>query len=216
MEYKCKKELDEKYQVEASFYKLDINGEEKQCRRVADIKAKEGTYEKIDAYFVKMNPGGCKPNEEDEIVDDADYKTMILRKVNSDATMVRVMNIMNELGWHYVRMLNVSDIREGKSEEAKRTLRDAINNGQHEHCIFSHERRNELEELTKEDAIYVVACGCSDEVALYFSLYVEEYLKDKTLIGVKNEQGRYKHIKPSVKESQIKIAEDLIKQIKAN
>lgn len=212
MEYRYKRELEKEYKVEASFYYRDIDEEKILCRRVADVKKEGHDDAKIDAYFILMNPGSCKIYDASIVAKDESGE-IIMAESKPDATMVRIMNIMQELDFKHIRILNMSDVVSGNSAKAEASIDKLIERGYDEHCIFSEKRREELKELTKEEAVYVAAWGCSDKIS-YYSPYAMEYFKDKKLVGVYNGVGKYKHIKPPNKNLQIALAEQIIEQIK--
>ena len=108
MKYIYKRDLDKLYEVKASFYRRRINGMVIVCRRAADIIRRDCESEEVDAYFIMMNPGSCKLKDEDKITENEKEEIEFIN-ATSDATMARVMNIMEELGWKYVRILNLSD-----------------------------------------------------------------------------------------------------------
>lgn len=214
MKYMCKRELDKIYKVEASFYYRIFEDEQLLCRRVADIKKRNGEASTIDAYFVMMNPGSCKVKKEYEhkIGRNESVETEFIDS-DSDATMARVMNIMQEMDWQYIRMINISDFVNGNSESANKRVAMFIEKSYDAHCIFSENRRKELVELTKDDAVFIKAWGCSKEIH-YYAQYALDFLKDKRTIGIDNGEGRYLHIKPPRKDLQVSIATQLIEQIK--
>lgn len=213
MEYKYKGELEAKYKVEASFYYRNIGEEQVLCRRAANIKKINCENEPLDAYFVMMNPGKCKCIDVSQIAKNENME-FSFSPSRADPTMVRIMNIMDELGWKNIRIINISDIVEPDSKKVRIKVSDIIKNGYHAHCVFSEERRDELEYLTKENAVYVMAFGVSKEINYYVPLCMK-YLENKNCVGAKNKYGQYLHIRPTLKENQIKVAEQIIEQINA-
>lgn len=214
MEFINKRDLDQQYTVKASFYYRNIGGEQVLCRRAADIKSIDYKDEAIDAYFVMMNPGKCKSYDVTKVakVEDND---VIFVEASSDHTMARVMNIMKELRWKYIRILNVSDIVDPNSGRAKAKIKKIIENGYDEHCIFAESRREELDSLTREDAVYIISWGTGKELNCYKKLAMG-YLKDKRYIGVQNKSGQYYHIKPrkNVNINPMIVAEKIIEQVR--
>ena len=213
MKYICKRELDKLYEVKASFYRRQINGKNIVCRRAADIMKRGCESEVIDAYFIMMNPGSCKLKDENKIAEN-ENEEMEFIDAKSDATMARVMNIMEELGWKYVRMLNLSDFVDGNSQTATKRVAGFTDDEFDGHSIFSKARRSELLELTKIDALYIKAWGCSKSIN-YYAPYALEFLEGKQSVGAKNGELNFLHIKPPMVKQQVEIADKLISQIKA-
>ncbi|MCI7066028.1 MAG: hypothetical protein MR953_00120 [Butyrivibrio crossotus] len=210
MEFIYKRELDKRYAVKASFYYRNIDGEQVLCRRAADIKSIDYKDESIDAYFIMMNPGKCKSYDVTKVAKDEEADVFFSEAI-SDPTMARVMNIMKELGWKYIRILNMSDIVEPNSPSANAKIKKIIEQGYYEHCIFAESRREELDSLTKQDAVYVISWGTSEEINYYVPLAMS-YLEGKTYIGAQNKCGKYYHVKLRGKENQISVAEQIIEQ----
>lgn len=210
MEFIYKRELDKRYAVKASFYYRNIDGEQVLCRRAADIKSIDYKDESIDAYFIMMNPGKCKSYDVTKVAKDEEADVFFSEAI-SDPTMARVMNIMKELGWKYIRILNMSDIVEPNSPSANAKIKKIIEQGYYEHCIFAESRREELDSLTKQDAVYVISWSTSEEINYYVPLAMS-YLEGKTYIGAQNKCGKYYHVKLRGKENQISVAEQIIEQ----
>ena len=210
MKFIYKRDLDQQYTVKASFYYRNIGGEQVLCRRAADIKSIDYKDESIDAYFIMMNPGKCKSYDGTKVAKDEEADVFFSEAI-SDPTMARVMNIMKELGWKYIRILNMSDIVEPNSPSANAKIKKIIEQGYDEHCIFAESRREELERLTKDDAVYVISWGTSEEINYYVPLAMR-YLEGKTYIGAQNKCGKYYHVKLRGKENQISVAEQIIEQ----
>lgn len=210
MEFIYKRDLDQQYTVKASFYYRNIDGEQVLCRRAADIKSIDYKDETVAAYFIMMNPGKCKSYDVTRIIK-GENDDVIFGEATSDPTMARVMNIMKELGWKYIRILNMSDIVEPNSPSANAKIKKIIEQGYNEHCIFVESRREELDSLTKEDAVYVLSWSTGEEINHYVSLAMR-FLEGKTYIGVQNKCGKYYHVKLRGKENQIRVAEQIIEQ----
>ena len=197
MEFIYKRELDKRYAVKASFYYRNIDGEQVLCRRAADIKSIDYKDESIDAYFIMMNPGKCKSYDVTKVAKDEEADVFFSEAI-SDPTMARVMNIM-------------TDIVEPNSPSANAKIKKIIEQGYYEHCIFAESRREELDSLTKQDAVYVISWGTSEEINYYVPLAMS-YLEGKTYIGAQNKCGKYYHVKLRGKENQISVAEQIIEQ----
>ena len=212
MEFIYKRDLDQQYTVKASFYYRNIDGEQVLCRRAADIKSIDYKDEAIDAYFIMMNPGKCKSYDVTEVAKGEEDDVIFVEAI-SDSTMARVMNIMKELGWKYIRIFNMSDIVEPNSPSANAKIKKIIEQGYDEHCIFVESRREELDSLTKEDAVYVISWGTSEEINYYVPLAMR-YLEGKRYIGAQNKCGKYYHVKLRGKENQISVAEQIIEQVR--
>lgn len=164
------------YDVRGSFYNLDhpscapLN-----CRNGLDIFTKNSYNQPLletlpDALFVMMNPGSSRPWERDyeppvykvrQIVDKGEVP-YVWTKAQPDITQYQIMRVMKHMGWSYVRVSNLSDIRCPKSLVFRDTLkaRSGADPGQL-HCIFSENRRQELEKVLqlRTGATIVVAWG---------------------------------------------------------
>lgn len=105
------KELEEEFNISGLFYTLG----KRDCRKYLNIKRKNTPLEKPDLMVIMMNPGGAAPlNKEDSL----DQEVAAV----PDKTQYQIMKLMNILGFSYVRVLNLSDLREAKSKEFRKKL----------------------------------------------------------------------------------------------
>lgn len=125
------------------------------------------SFHKPDALIIMMNPGSSKPqylnNGQDKVcvenfmIDLFNTKRVLARP---DDTQYRVMKVMEEMNWYYVRVINLSDIRElHNSKLLSRIKSFETKSLSCVHSIFSPNRRSELTDAMKikEDAPTILA-----------------------------------------------------------
>ena len=106
-------ELRKTYEVKASFYKKnDVT-----FRNYADIIRKGYKEDKIDAYIIMMNPGGCKPANKIEYIA-ISPETSVYIPASDDPAQRKVMQIMDNTNFNKVRILNLFDCKEPDSNKA--------------------------------------------------------------------------------------------------
>ncbi len=104
------------------------------CRRVLNIHRKDHEQAELpDAVVIMMNPGGSKPHDDNVINEPV--------KTCPDKTQNQVMRLMNKFQWNFVRVINLSDLREAKSRRFYRLIRPDRDLS---HSIFHETRRPEL------------------------------------------------------------------------
>lgn len=207
-------ELGKTYEVKASFYKKnDVT-----FRNYADIIRKGYNEDKIDAYIIMMNPGGCKPVN--KIEDSAmSPETAIYINASDDKAQRRVMQIMDNTNFNKVRILNLFDCKEPDSNKAAQMVSE---NYGFPISIFSHERRDELNKLTKDDAPYIVAYTVTGLVE--YKKLALKFLVDKKVYGVKKDNNdlSYYYLSPRSNPkipnrlTAEEIITDIVFQIKSN
>lgn len=207
-------DLRKTYEVKASFYKKnDVT-----FRNYADIIRKGYKEDKIDAYIIMMNPGSCKPVN--KIEDSAmSPETAIYINASDDKAQRRVMQIMDNTNFNKVRILNLFDCKEPDSNKAAQM---ASENYGFPISIFSHERRDELNKFTKDDAPYIVAYTVTGLVE--YKKLALKFLVDKKVYGVKKDNNDllYYYLSPRSNPkipnrlTAEEIITDIVFQIKSN
>lgn len=205
-------ELKRDYSVFASFYTIIIEDVgEYICRNVCDIRRKDTCFEKnvLDAYFIMMNPGSCHTINGEYIIDKtrkSDSLEMI--ECNPDPAQYQIMKLMDNKGWNYVRILNLSDIIMGDSSQFRVLLKNISTDS---HSVFSNSRQEELDELINENARIVAAWSCSKEIK-NLAILCKERLKDRVFYGISFDKEKiyYKYIKPQLQTQRVQILKDLL------
>lgn len=202
-------ELRKTYEVKASFYKKnDVT-----FRNYADIIRKGYKEDKIDAYIIMMNPGSCKPINDEDLKNSSSPESAIYIDAKNDRAQKRVMQLMDNTNFNKVRILNLFDCKEPKSSKAAQMANEdygfSIN-------IFSHARKDELNKLTKDNVPYIVAYGLNGLVA--FKKLALEFLANKKVYGIKkyNNDLLYYYLSPFKEIDAQKIITEIVSQIKSN
>lgn len=202
-------ELRKTYEVKASFYKKnDVT-----FRNYADIIRKGYKEDKIDAYIIMMNPGSCKPINDEDLKNSSSPESAIYIDAKNDRAQKRVMQLMDNTNFNKVRILNLFDCKEPKSSKAAQMANEdygfSIN-------IFSHARKDELNKLTKDNVPYIVAYGLNGLVA--FKKLALEFLANKKVYGIKKDNNDllYYYLSPFKEIDAQKIITEIVSQIKSN
>ena len=209
MDFNNINELRKTYEVKASFYKKnDVT-----FRNYADIIRKGYKEDKIDAYIIMMNPGSCKPINDEDLKNSSSPESAIYIDVKNDRAQKRVMQLMDNTNFNKVRILNLFDCKEPKSSKAAQMANEdygfPIN-------IFPHARKDELNKLTKDNVPYIVAYGLNGLVD--FKKLALEFLADKKVYGIKKDNNDllYYYLSPFKEIDAQKIITEIVSQIKSN
>jgi hypothetical protein len=148
-------ELKQIYDVYGHFYDLKIGSTVFKCRSILEIVKKDIAVDNrkpLDAVVVMMNPGSSKPLDKDykpgvfsldEIYSPGWIKDII--PTRPDNAQYQMMRLMEFKKWQYVRVLNLSDLRNGNSgkfyDDFSRVAKIDTTNP---HSIFHHKRKKEL------------------------------------------------------------------------
>ena len=144
--------MKENYEVWGCFYRL--NG--LKCRKYLDIRRRDSNKQTADLLVVMMNPGNSRP---------VDGQYLMHREAAAipDRTQEQIMRLMENCGFEYGRILNLTDIQETKSRRLFSIL-DGIKRKNLAHSIFDPRRREELNELIPKNASIVFAWGVAEEL----------------------------------------------------
>ena len=161
MEFLYAAELKKRFVCYGHFYALQLNPEELlKCRSVLEVvdstvpqENPSAIWERApDVVVVMMNPGSSHPKDAsyvDEVITyprsaaESRHKPLVLTQ--PDNTQYQVMRVAVQQGWHHIRVLNLSDLRDPKSGSFLQKV-GALSEvkGGHLHSIFSPERTEEL------------------------------------------------------------------------
>ena len=125
----------DKFDIYGYFYKI---GEYK-CRKYLDIKSKESNVKRPDLMVVMMNPGSSYPldgNDDNDCVSEA----------VPDNTQDQIMKVMENCGYKYARVLNLSDLRTPNSNELYKFIGSEESKSV-PHSIFCDERKEDFYSL---------------------------------------------------------------------
>lgn len=165
--------------------------------RKADIK-REHT-QKADALVVMMNPGGSEP------LCGWGKAPKTLTPAKPDVTQYQIMRLMKVFKWELVRVINLSDLVDKKSESFRKRL-GKLNP---EHSIFSASRKSQLHHYIENADIVLCAWGCHSGL-LQLSKSAVNSLPSK-LYGLKGTTAlSYKHPLPRIAQDRRKWLADTI------
>jgi hypothetical protein len=157
-----KAQLALRFGVHGRFYEIDGNATPFQCRDVLEItRAGRIDTSSCDAIFVMMNPGGSKPRTP---APPGPLAHASIVTTEPDETQYQLMRLMEAFQWSYVRVLNLSDLRESDSNKLPMLLKK-FQDGKDldSHSVFSAMRRDALAQLLarKPGALVFTAWGVS-------------------------------------------------------
>lgn len=193
MKYKYAAELKQIFTVYGHFYNLKISDKVFKCRSVLDIKRKgTGIKKNIpDIVVIMMNPGSSKPLDKNYIPET--YSLSAYRKIKSkeavptrpDNAQYQIMRLMVFNDWNYVRVLNLSDLRNGNSGNFQTDFLNAKNlDNSDPHCITNEKRRVELlDSLRSKSNKIIAAWGSIDLLKESAEIILKQ---NKKIIGIVN------------------------------
>lgn len=173
MEFIYANELKTKFSVFGHFYGLKIGTKVFNCRSVLEIVTK--SIENITcsapcAVVVMMNPGSSTPLDGHykpriftpvEITDRYWIKEIIPTK--PDNAQYQIMRLMLLQGWSHVRVLNLSDLRNGNSGDFSMDFREAMKlDSTCPHSLTHEGRHAELKENCSKSPVVIAAWGSTE------------------------------------------------------
>lgn len=171
------------YEVRGCFYRL--NGLD--CRKYLDIRMRSSNLQHPELLVVMMNPGNSRP---------VDGEYLIHREAEAipDRTQVQIMRLMENCGFSYTRILNLTDIQETKSIRLFRILAD-IKKKNMAHSIFDPRRREELDALVPDNATTVFAWGVAEELTELAQQAVKRFA-GQIVHGLQKDPGKTAYYHP--------------------
>ena len=134
------------------------------CRKYLDLKCKKSEASEPDIMVIMMNPGGSEPQKDTGITCAGDPRvgdSCKLSKAKPDRTQIQITRVMRCIGLHYARVLNLSDLRNTKSEEFYKFL--GSNESQDwAHSVFDPRRKEDLCALFEKNAPVILGWGVCD------------------------------------------------------
>ncbi|HMQ69609.1 MAG TPA: hypothetical protein PKA90_11905 [Ignavibacteria bacterium] len=186
-------ELKAIFDVYGHFYDLKISDKIFKCRSLLEIKRKgvKIKNETPDIVVIMMNPGSSKPLEKSYIPKTFTVKsysnlrskeTVPTRPDNAQYQLMRLM-VFND--WNFVKVLNLSDLRNGNSGDFQKDFLESKNFDKSDpHCITHKKRRRELLDSLRSKTGKIIAAWGSINL---LKDSAESVLKlDKEIIGIVN------------------------------
>jgi len=176
-----------------------------------NINENEVLGKEVDAIFIMMNPGSSAPEDKEN-----DNKDKMV-KTKPDKTQDQVMAVMEAMDWKNVRVLNISDLRNARSKEFYKLLREVakIPSGE-KHSIFSISRKDDLEELwtLKDNAPVIATWGVDDDLDALIAQCMK-FFKEKGIEPIgwlkSGTKDRFYHPLPPSTPKQKEWREEVIK-----
>ena len=173
----------EKFNVTGLYYEIDGF----KFRKFLNITKKSSNCMIPDLMVVMMNPGGSKPLNG---IDSFDEETEAI----ADRTQDQIMKIMINCGFKYARVLNLSDLRESKSNLFYSKIIQLEDLGIH-HSIFSDSRREEFDEVFIHGVPVIFGWGVNGHLVELADLAIKRIGNCKSF-GLKKENVDYAFYHP--------------------
>ena len=125
-------------------------------RKYLDIQKKNSSRKTPDVIAVLMNPGGSTP------VNGIDNSNEAFEAI-PDRTQSQIIKVMLNAGFNYARVLNLSDIREPKSNEFYKKMAE-LNSKGISHSIFDDSRSEDFDQLWVPNVPVIYGWGVSENL----------------------------------------------------
>ncbi len=145
--------INDKYQLSGLFYYHNKD----RYRKQIEIKWIHSIKLKHDLMIVMMNPGGANTKDGYEKV----YNKLV--PVKSDQTQKLIMEYMNQFGFEFARIINLSDYCASKSTDFFKKL-TSLNNMEPNHSLFHKSRKSDLNELFIKNVPVLLAWGVNERI----------------------------------------------------
>jgi len=222
-------ELKKRFNVYGHFYKLKINGTILRCRSILElidnsIVASNINDKKPDAVVVMMNPGSSHPL--DKNYDEREYTPKEIESplwekeivpTQPDNAQYQIMRVMVEQKWKHVRILNLSDLRNSKSNDFRSDFINAeLLTAYHPHSMFNPKRKNELLKniKTQTGGVIIIAWGNIDVLKPLAENALKSFEEFKTVgIPFDGISHAFKYPSPLMQKQKLEWLESIKKEL---
>jgi hypothetical protein len=214
--------LKKSFEVYGHFYNLKLSNSVFKCRSVLEIKRKEKLTELPDIIVIMMNPGSSVPL--DKSYNPITYSTEEYFKLKEkeiiptrpDNAQYQIMRVMETNKWNFVRILNLSDLRNGNSGKFQTEFRSAEKlDKTNPHCLTHPSRKNELAKCIKSRSNKIIAAW-GDITELHDSANVLLRM-DVDIIGLrKGQTPNFRYASPYMKTQKIEWLTEIQDEINKN
>lgn len=210
MEFIYAGELKKKFSVYGHFYDIKIGDTIFKCRSVLEILS---NLENIEvsatpcAVVVMMNPGSSRPVDDDylpkqysvcEVTSGVWEKDLI--PTRPDNAQYQIMRLMLLKEWKHVRVLNLSDLRNGNSGNFSGDFAAASERDSSSPHSLTHSRRSqELERGCQDVPVVIAAWGVSEVLREA----AESFLSKISVSGLSLDYPWYRYPSPYRKDQKI-------------
>ncbi|MFZ1322090.1 MAG: hypothetical protein WAT71_11095 [Ignavibacteria bacterium] len=221
MKFIYAKELNQMFDVFGHFYNLKLSGSVFKCRSVLEIKKKDlsSVNGLPDMVVIMMNPGSSRPFDKNYNIKTFSKKEYLNIKVKDvvptrpDNAQYQIMRLMLFNSWSFVRVLNLSDLRNGNSGKFQTEFINAMKlDKSNPHCLTHEDRNKELLNYLKSKSGKIIAAwGSISEL----KIPAEKILKlNKNIIGVVNSSlPNYRYASPYMKSQKIRWLNEIQKKL---
>lgn len=178
-------------------------------RKILNIIKKETNCKIPDLMVVMMNPGSSRPLNG---IDSFNVETETV----PDRTQDQIMKLMNNCGYNYARVLNLSDLREPKSGVFYSKLEELKELNIH-HSIFSDNRKDDFNTLFVKGIPVILAWGVNNNLFELAAIAKDRIGSEFIAIGIQKvgEEYAFYHPLPQNYNKQIEWVETITDKLKA-
>lgn len=159
-------------------------------RKFLNIKRKTTSKTKPDLMVIMMNPGSSRPTKDFENIYNKEVPTI------PDNTQDQIMRVMNNSNLDYARILNLSDLRETKSNILIQKI-EILKEQKIQHSIFDDARTDDFNEFFVKNRPVICAWGVNPKLSELGTMAFEK-VKSEKIIGQRKEsvENAYYHPLP--------------------
>ncbi|MGE0252863.1 MAG: hypothetical protein AB7O99_09020 [Dongiaceae bacterium] len=180
------------FEISGHFYELSGL----KCRRYLNIKRVGSNLSQPDIMVVMMNPGSSYPLDG---IDNNNAPT----EAHPDPTQDQIMAVMNNTGFNFARVLNLSDARQPSSNKFYEFLNSGSANSI-PHSIFHQSRHDEFSALFRQGVPTIYGWGVNSNLEGLARKAIDR-ISEKNPIGIRKNgiEWAYYHPLPRIHAKQV-------------
>lgn len=184
--------MNNKFEIFGHFYELSGL----KCRRHLDIRREGADLSQPDIMVVMMNPGSSYPLDG---IDNNHAAT----EAHPDPTQDQIMAVMNNTGFNFARVLNLSDARQSSSNEFYKFL-NSSNAHSIPHSIFHQSRTEEFLTLFRQSVPVIYGWGVNANLEVLARMAMSR-ITEENPIGIRKAglEWAYYHPLPRIHNKQV-------------
>lgn len=207
--------LKQRFHVFGHYYDLQIDEQAFPCRSVADVLSIELNADESttpDAVVIMMNPGSSKPADETFQPQTYSLKSLISSRrkkqytqIKPDNTQYQMMRLMLKNNWKHLRIVNLSDLREGNSGTFAQIFKQfELIDADHTHSVLHPKRQKQLLQDCKHAKAVILAWGSNAVQKHHAQACLDLFKKHKIkFIGLPLEAPWYRFASPYRKDQKL-------------
>lgn len=211
--------LQEKFDVQAAFYKLKVTGRLHTCRSVAEIRRKGSRETKQDALIVLSYPGNYAPSDKQALyrINPSNFQDIHVQKAQAQQVCFQLMRLLDRMDWNHVNVISLTDICSLNTINLGHDLYFMKKNRIENHSLFIPNRLKEIDGYLDSETKIIIGWGTHQKIKNMAQKALDILSLKGSIFGVKHKVAPYYYHPFSFRnEDNVKWLDQMESQLRAN